>query len=56
MSPIVTIRTRVRDRAAVAAARRRLDLPAPARGTAQLFGGEQPLQDGRIKLQIIESA
>jgi hypothetical protein len=40
MSHIVTIQTRVHDPAAVAAACRRLDLPAPARGTATLFGGE----------------
>ena len=39
MSPIVSIRTELRDPAAVAAACRRLGLPAPAHGTATLFGG-----------------
>ncbi len=40
MSHIVTIKTEVRDPAAVAAACRRLGLPEPARGTASLFEGE----------------
>jgi hypothetical protein len=40
MSHIVTIRTEVRDPLAVAAACRRLGLPEPAQGTAQLFSGE----------------
>ena len=40
MSHIVTIKTEVRDGAAVAAACRRLALPAPAMGTAQLYGGQ----------------
>jgi len=40
MSHIVTISTRVRDPAAVAAACRRLGLPAPAQGTARLYGGQ----------------
>ncbi|HEX4591791.1 MAG TPA: hypothetical protein VH120_17775 [Gemmataceae bacterium] len=40
MSHIVTIQTKVRDPAAVAAACRRMSLPAPAAGTAMLFGGE----------------
>ena len=39
MSHIVTIKTEVRDHAAVAAACRRLTLPEPAHGTAQLYGG-----------------
>jgi hypothetical protein len=40
MSHIVTITTEVRDPQAVAAACRRLGLPAPVRGTARLFSGE----------------
>ena len=40
MSHIVTIRTEVRDPAAVAAACRRLGLPEPVHGTAKLFEGE----------------
>ena len=40
MSHIVTIKTEVRDGAAVAAACRRLALPAPAMGTAQLYSGQ----------------
>jgi hypothetical protein len=40
MSHIVTIQTKVRDPAAVAAACVRMNLPAPAAGTAKLFGGE----------------
>ena len=39
MSHIVTVQTKVFDPAAVALACRRLNLAAPARGTAQLFGG-----------------
>ena len=39
MSHIVSIRTELRDPAAVAAACRRLSLPAPVHGTATLFGG-----------------
>ena len=40
MSHIVTIKTEVRDHAAVSAACRRLELPPPLHGTAQLFSGE----------------
>jgi hypothetical protein len=40
MSHIVTIQTRLRDPAAVAAACRRLGLPTPTQGTARLYGGE----------------
>jgi hypothetical protein len=40
LSHIVTIKTEVRDGAAVAAACRRLALPEPAMGTAQLYGGQ----------------
>ena len=40
MSHIVSIQTRLRDPAAVAAACRRLGLPAPAQGTARLYGGQ----------------
>ena len=40
MSHIVTIQTRLRDPAAVADACRRLGLPAPAQGTARLYGGQ----------------
>src|SRR5687767_8321733 len=39
MSHIVTIRTRLTDPAALAAACRRLGLGEPARGTAELFSG-----------------
>ncbi len=40
MSHIVTIKTEVRDHAAVSAACRRLELPSPINGTAQLFTGQ----------------
>jgi hypothetical protein len=40
MSHIVTIQTQVRDPAAVAAACRRLSLPEPVEGTAELFSGK----------------
>ena len=40
MSHIVTIKTEVRDPGAVAAACRRLALPEPVHGTAQLYGGQ----------------
>lgn len=40
MSHIVTIRTRVRDAAALAAACKRLGLEAPVEGTAKLFSGQ----------------
>ena len=40
MSHIVIVRTEVRDPAAVAAACRRLDLPEPVLGTAQLFADQ----------------
>ena len=40
MSHIVTIQTRLRDPAAVAAACRRLGLPAPTQGAARLYGGQ----------------
>ena len=40
MSHIVQVRTEVRDPAAVHAACRRLGLPEPANGTAQLYGGQ----------------
>ena len=40
MSHIVTIKTEVRDPAAVAAACLRLGLPEPVHGTAKLFEGE----------------
>lgn len=40
MSHVVTIQTQVRDPVAIGAACRRLGLPEPARGTAQLFSGE----------------
>ena len=40
MSHIVTVTTEVRDPAAVRAACRRLGLPEPVHGTAQLFSGE----------------
>jgi hypothetical protein len=40
LSHIVTIKTEVRDHAAIAAACRRLALPEPAMGTAQLYSGQ----------------
>ena len=40
MSHIVTIKTEVRDLAAISAACRRLQLPLPVPGTAQLFSGQ----------------
>jgi hypothetical protein len=40
MSHIVSVRTQLRDPAAVAAACDRLGLPAPAEGTATFFSGE----------------
>lgn len=40
MSHLVTIATKVRDAAAVAAACQRLGLPAPVQGTAKLYSGE----------------
>jgi hypothetical protein len=40
LSHIVTIKTQIRDTAAVAAACRRLALPGPVHGTARLFSGE----------------
>ena len=40
MSHIVTIKTEVRDAAAVRAASRRLGLAEPVHGTIRLFGGE----------------
>src|SRR5262249_33162057 len=40
LSHIVTVKTEVRDHAAVAAACRRLALPEPALGTAQLYSGQ----------------
>ena len=40
MSHIVTIKTEVRDHAAVAAACRRLALPEPVQGTAELYSGQ----------------
>lgn len=40
MSHIVSISTKVRDPAAVAAACQRLGLPAPVQGTAHLYSGE----------------
>jgi hypothetical protein len=40
LSHIVSIKTEVRDHAAVGAACRRLSLPPPVAGTAQLFGGQ----------------
>jgi hypothetical protein len=39
LSHIVTIKTEVRDHAAVAAACRRLALPEPIQGTAEIYGG-----------------
>jgi hypothetical protein len=40
LSHIVTLKTEVRDHAAVSAACRRLELPLPVLGTAQLFSGQ----------------
>ena len=40
MSHIVTIKTELRDHVAISAACRRLELPPPLVGSAQLFGGE----------------
>ena len=40
MSHIVTVKTEVRDQAAVAAACRRLSLPEPVQGTAHLYSGK----------------
>jgi hypothetical protein len=40
LSHVITIRTEVRDPAAIQAACRRLGLPEPIHGTAQLFSGE----------------
>jgi hypothetical protein len=40
MSHIVTIRTQAKDPRAIAAACRRLGLPAPEQGTAELFSGQ----------------
>jgi len=40
VSHIVTVKTRLRDAAAIAAACQRLHLPAPVQGTAKLFSGE----------------
>jgi len=40
MSHIVTVKTRLHDPAAIAAACRRLGLAEPVQGTARLFGGE----------------
>jgi hypothetical protein len=40
MSHVVTIRTRIRDPAALAAACRRLGLAEPVHGTARLYAGE----------------
>jgi hypothetical protein len=40
LSHIVTIKTEVRDNAAVRAACRRLHLPEPVQGTTKLFSGE----------------
>jgi hypothetical protein len=40
MSHVVTITTKVQDPAAIAAACRRLGLPAPVEGTAHLYSGE----------------
>ena len=39
MSHIATVKTEVRDQAAVAAACRRLSLPRPVQGTAHLYSG-----------------
>jgi hypothetical protein len=40
LSHVVSIKTEVRDHAAVRAACRRLELPLPVLGTAQLFSGQ----------------
>ncbi len=40
MSHVVTIKTEVRDAAAIRAACQRLGLPAPVQGKTRLFGGE----------------
>src|SRR5215831_4617994 len=40
LSHIVEVKTQVRDHAAVAAACRRLALPEPVRGTAELYSGD----------------
>jgi hypothetical protein len=40
LSHIVTVKTEVRDHAAVAAACRRLALPEPVQGTAELYSGQ----------------
>jgi hypothetical protein len=40
LSHIVTVQAEVRDPVAIAAACRRLGLPEPVRGTAQLFSGQ----------------
>ena len=40
MSHIVTLKTEVRDAAAVRAACQRLNLPAPVQGKVRLFSGE----------------
>jgi hypothetical protein len=40
LSHIVSIKTEIRDHAAVAAACHRLSLPEPSRGTAELFSGK----------------
>src|ERR1700693_6007514 len=39
MSHVVTVKTKVRDPAAISAACRRLNLAAPVQGTAHLFSG-----------------
>jgi hypothetical protein len=39
MSHIATVKTKINDRAAIAAACQRLDLAAPTEGTAQLYSG-----------------
>jgi hypothetical protein len=40
MSHVVTIKTQLRDPTAIAAACRRLNLPEPVRGTAQMYAGQ----------------
>jgi hypothetical protein len=40
MSHIVTVKTKIHDPAAVAAACQRLQLPPPVQGKAELFSGE----------------
>jgi hypothetical protein len=40
MSHVVTVHTKIRDVAAVAAACGRLGLPQPVQGTAQLYSGQ----------------